>query len=93
MIFHKILALCTGFGVKLSEIFQSVYGWLAAVCFFVANFFAGYEVAINAVVVCVALDGVLPRRSSKAGSHCRNWAATACCRSGRCTLRSSSGSF
>ncbi len=42
MIFHKILALCTGFGVKLSEIFQSVYGWLAAVCFFVANFFAGY---------------------------------------------------
>lgn len=58
MLFHKILTLCTGFGVKLSEIFQSVYGWLAAACFFVANFFAGYEVAINAVVVCVALDTV-----------------------------------
>ncbi len=56
MIFHKILALGTGFAVKLSEIFQSVYGWLAAVCIFVANFFAGYEIAINAVVICVALD-------------------------------------
>ncbi len=56
MIFHKMLSLCTGFGVKLSEIFQSVYGWLVAACVVVANFFAGYEVAINAVVVCVVLD-------------------------------------
>lgn len=27
-------------------------------CVFVANFFAGYETAINAVIVCVALDTI-----------------------------------
>ena len=45
-------------GCKLSEIFQTVQGWCAAVGIFILNFFAGYEVAINAVVVCVALDTI-----------------------------------
>lgn len=43
-------------GCKLSEMFQTVYGWIAAVGIFIVNFFAGYEMAINAVVVCVSLD-------------------------------------
>lgn len=43
-------------GCKLGEIFQTVYGWIAAASIFIVNFFAGYEMAINAVVVCVALD-------------------------------------
>lgn len=43
-------------GCKLAEIFQTGYGWTAAAGLFVVNFFAGYETAINAVVVCVALD-------------------------------------
>ena len=41
---------------KLAEIFQTVQGWCAAVCVFAVNFFAGYETAINAVIVCVVLD-------------------------------------
>lgn len=41
---------------KLGEMFQTVYGWIAAAGIFIVNFFAGYETAINAVVVCVALD-------------------------------------
>lgn len=43
-------------GYKLNEMFQTVYGWIAAAGIFIVNFFAGYEMAINAVVVCVALD-------------------------------------
>ena len=43
-------------GCKLSEMFQTGYGWIAAAGIFIVNFFAGYEMAINAVVVCVALD-------------------------------------
>ena len=43
---------------KLAEIFQTIQGWCVAVCVFAANFFAGYEGAINAVVVCVVLDTV-----------------------------------
>lgn len=43
-------------GCKLAEIFQTIQGWCVAVCVFAANFFAGYETAINAVIVCVALD-------------------------------------
>lgn len=45
-------------GCKLVEIFQTIQGWCIAVCVFVANFFAGYETAINAVIVCVALDTI-----------------------------------
>lgn len=45
-------------GCKLAEIFQTIQGWCVAVCVFVANFFAGYEVAINAVIVCVGLDTI-----------------------------------
>lgn len=45
-------------GCKLSEIFQTIQGWCVAMCVFVANFFAGYEVAINAVIVCVGLDTI-----------------------------------
>lgn len=45
-------------GCKLAEIFQTIQGWCVAVCVFVANFFAGYEGAINAVIVCVVLDTV-----------------------------------
>ena len=45
-------------GCKLAEIFQMIQGWCVAMCVFVANFFAGYEVAINAVIVCVGLDTI-----------------------------------
>lgn len=45
-------------GHKLAEIFRTVQGWCAAVCVFVANFFAGYEGAVDAVIACVALDTV-----------------------------------
>lgn len=45
-------------GCKLAEIFQTIQGWCVAMCVFVANFFAGYEVAINAVIVCVGLDTI-----------------------------------
>lgn len=45
-------------GYKLAEIFHTIQGWCVAVCVFAANFFAGYEGAINAVVVCVVLDTV-----------------------------------
>lgn len=43
---------------KIAEIFQTVQGWCAAVCIFAANFLAGYEVAINAVIACVVLDTI-----------------------------------
>lgn len=42
--------------VKLGGIFKTFYGWICAVGLFVINFFAGYEKAVCAVVVCVALD-------------------------------------
>lgn len=45
-------------GCKLGEIFQTVYGWIAAACIFIVNFFAGYECSIHAVIVCVLLDTI-----------------------------------
>lgn len=45
-------------GYKLSEMFQTVYGWIAAACIFIVNFFAGYECSIHAVIVCVLLDTI-----------------------------------
>ena len=52
----RMTEIIINIGYKLSEMFQTVYGWIAAVGIFIVNFFAGYEMAINAVVVCVALD-------------------------------------
>ena len=52
----RMTEIIINIGCKLSEMFQTVYGWIAAVGIFIVNFFAGYEMAINAVVVCVALD-------------------------------------
>lgn len=45
-------------GCKLGEIFQTVYGWIAAACIFIVNFFAGYECSIHAVIACVLLDTI-----------------------------------
>lgn len=45
-------------GYKLSEMFQTVYGWIAAAVIFIVNFFAGYECSIHAVIVCVLLDTI-----------------------------------
>lgn len=45
-------------GCKLSEMFQTVYGWIAAASIFIVNFFAGYECSIHAVIVCVLLDTI-----------------------------------
>lgn len=54
----RMTEIIINIGYKLSEMFQTVYGWIAAACIFIVNFFAGYEVAINAVIVCVGLDTV-----------------------------------
>ncbi len=54
----RLTEIIVNLGCKLGEIFQTVYGWIAAASIFVMNFFAGYETAINAVVICVALDTV-----------------------------------
>lgn len=54
----RMTEIIVNLGCKLGEIFQTVYGWAAAAGIFVMNFFAGYETAINAVVICVALDTV-----------------------------------
>lgn len=54
----RLTEIIVNLGCKLGEIFQTVYGWIAAAGIFVLNFFAGYETAINAVVICVALDTV-----------------------------------
>lgn len=54
----KFAGTILGMGCKLTEIFQTVQGWCVAVCVFAANFLAGYEGAVNAVVVCVVLDTV-----------------------------------
>ena len=54
----RLTEIIVNLGCKLGEIFQTVYGWIAAAGIFVMNFFAGYETAINAVVICVALDTV-----------------------------------
>lgn len=53
---NRLTEIIVSIGCKLGEIFQTVYGWIAATGIFVMNFFAGYETAINAVVVCVTLD-------------------------------------
>lgn len=45
-------------GYKLSEMFQTVYGWITAACIFIVNFFAGYECSIHAVIACVLLDTI-----------------------------------
>lgn len=45
-------------GYKLSEMFQTVYGWIAAAGIFIVNFFAGYECSIHAVIACVLLDTI-----------------------------------
>lgn len=52
----KFAGTVLNMGHKLVEIFQTIQGWCVATCVFVANFFAGYEGAINSVIVCVALD-------------------------------------
>lgn len=54
----KFAGTVLNMGCKLAEIFQTIQGWCVAMCVFVANFFAGYEGAINAVIVCVVLDTV-----------------------------------
>lgn len=56
MSFQKIVSLVLGMFWKMTELVQSIYGWGLAACVFVVNFFSGYETAITAVVVCVALD-------------------------------------
>lgn len=85
----RLTEIIVNLGCKLGEIFQTVYGWIAAAGIFVMNFFAGYETAINAVVICVALDTVWEsRRRSNAGiSRFPSWGGTACCRNWRCMLR------
>ena len=47
----KFAGTVLNMGCKLAEIFQTIQGWCVAMCVFVANFFAGYEGAINAVIV------------------------------------------
>lgn len=54
----RMTEIIVNLGCKLGEIFQTVYGRAAAAGIFIMNFFAGYETAINAVVICVALDTV-----------------------------------
>ena len=54
----KFAGTVLNMGCKLAEIFQTIQEWCVAMCVFVANFFAGYETAINAVIVCVALDTI-----------------------------------
>lgn len=44
--------------MKLATILTTFYGWMCALWIFIINFFAGYEKAICAVVVCVALDTI-----------------------------------
>lgn len=41
---------------KLSEIFNTLWGWTCAAWILCINFFAGYETSIVAMIVCVALD-------------------------------------
>lgn len=55
---NRMTEIIINIGYKLAEIFHTIQGWCVAVCVFAANFFAGYEGAINAVVVCVVLDTV-----------------------------------
>lgn len=48
----------TMFLLKIGNILSTLYGWMCAVWIFVINFIAGYEKAICAVAVCVALDTI-----------------------------------
>jgi hypothetical protein len=54
----RIAEIIINIGCKLSEMFQTVYGWIAAAGIFIVNFFAGYECSIHAVIVCVLLDTI-----------------------------------
>ena len=74
---------------KLAEIFQTVQGWCAAVCVFAVNFFAGYETAINAVIVCVVLDTAWGIAAQVKRRHfaLSELGATGCCPSWHCTPR------
>lgn len=54
----RMAEIIINIGYKLSEMFQTVYGWIAAACIFIVNFFAGYECSIHAVIVCVLLDTI-----------------------------------
>lgn len=54
----RMTEIIINIGYKLSEMFQTVYGWIAAACIFIVNFFAGYECSIHAVIVCVLLDTI-----------------------------------
>lgn len=53
---NKLLDIIAHIGYRLGDILHSVCGRITATGLFAVNFFAGYETAINAVVVCVALD-------------------------------------
>lgn len=55
---NRMTEIIINLGCKLGEIFQTVYGWIAAACIFIVNFFAGYECSIHAVIVCVLLDTI-----------------------------------
>lgn len=54
----RIAEIIINIGYKLNEMFQTVYGWIAAAGIFIVNFFAGYECSIHAVIVCVLLDTI-----------------------------------
>lgn len=54
----RVTEIIINIGCKLSEMFQTVYGWIAAACIFIVNFFAGYECSIHAVIACVLLDTI-----------------------------------
>lgn len=55
---NRMTEIIINIGYKLSEMFQTVYGWIAAACIFIVNFFAGYECSIHAVIACVLLDTI-----------------------------------
>lgn len=55
---NRMAEIIINIGCKLSEMFQTVYGWIAAAGIFIVNFFAGYECSIHAVIVCVILDTI-----------------------------------
>ena len=54
----RMAEIIINIGYKLNEMFQTVYGWIAAAGIFIVNFFAGYECSIHAVIVCVLLDTI-----------------------------------
>lgn len=53
---NRMTEIIINIGFRLADILQTFHGWYVAVAIFAINFFAGYETAINSVIICVSLD-------------------------------------